>query len=338
MDSSFLLLAARSVRRQAKQLNDQLDGVRKSEDIEYVHRARVATRRLRAALRMFHACFGPRKVKRWRKEIRRAASELGEARDRDVQAVFLCEIMLKLASPECFPGMARLLARIEHEREQLHPKVCRAVGRLRGSGVIDEMIGGARRILGELDHDEVSPGSPFARQVSREHILRRLTKLESLSESLSHIEAKSQHHAMRIAAKRLRYTLELCNPVFEKRLDAAINAAKTLQTLLGDLHDCDVWQGRLDEFTAAERKRLTACFGNDRRFGRLAAGIDAFREELLARRGDLFVELGAVWSELIRGRIWDNLRQSVVAGEAAAETPALGPADKEPARRETAPV
>ena len=55
MDSGYRLLAARYIRRQAKQLAEQFDGIRAAEDIEFVHRARVATRRLRAALRMFPA-------------------------------------------------------------------------------------------------------------------------------------------------------------------------------------------------------------------------------------------------------------------------------------------
>ena len=57
MDSGYRLLAAKYIRRQAKQLAEQFDGVRAAEDIEFVHRARVATRRLRAALRMFDDCF-----------------------------------------------------------------------------------------------------------------------------------------------------------------------------------------------------------------------------------------------------------------------------------------
>ena len=62
IDPGYQLLAAKYLRRQAKQLAEQFDGVRAAEDIEYVHRARVATRRLRAALRMFGDCFPRRRV------------------------------------------------------------------------------------------------------------------------------------------------------------------------------------------------------------------------------------------------------------------------------------
>jgi len=84
-DLSYRLLAARFIRRQVKQLGEQFDGIRQGEDVEYLHRARVASRRLRAALRMFHDCWGPKKMKGWRKAIRRVTRGLGDARDKDVQ-------------------------------------------------------------------------------------------------------------------------------------------------------------------------------------------------------------------------------------------------------------
>ncbi|MFH1922387.1 MAG: CHAD domain-containing protein, partial [Planctomycetota bacterium] len=58
MDGSYQLLAGRYVRRQIRQLIGQLEGMRKADDIEFVHRARVASRRLRAALGIFRDCFG----------------------------------------------------------------------------------------------------------------------------------------------------------------------------------------------------------------------------------------------------------------------------------------
>ena len=90
MDCDHRRLAVKYIRQQARQLARQLDGVRAAEDIEYVHRARVATRRLRASLAMFGQCFAPKRVKRWRKAIRRLTGSLGDARDRDVQIEFLC--------------------------------------------------------------------------------------------------------------------------------------------------------------------------------------------------------------------------------------------------------
>ena len=93
VDESYRFLAAKYVRRQAKQLAEQLEGVRAAEDVEFVHRARVASRRLRAAMRMFRDCFDAQQWKRWRRHLRRVTAGMGDARDKDVQIVFLHEVL-----------------------------------------------------------------------------------------------------------------------------------------------------------------------------------------------------------------------------------------------------
>jgi CHAD domain len=61
-------------------------------------------------------------------------------------------------------------------------------------------------------------------------------------------------HDMRIAAKRLRYVLELTAPVFGAPAEAAAKRAKKLQDLLGEIHDCDVTIPRVERHI--ERLRL----------------------------------------------------------------------------------
>jgi hypothetical protein len=53
-------------------------------------------------------------------------------------------------------------------------------------------------------------------------------------------------HDMRIAAKRLRYVLELTAPVFGEPADEGAKRAKKLQDLLGEIHDCDVTIPRVE--------------------------------------------------------------------------------------------
>jgi hypothetical protein len=47
-------------------------------------------------------------------------------------------------------------------------------------------------------------------------------------------------HELRIAAKRLRYTLEMFRDVFGEDGERQIERVKAIQELLGELHDCDV--------------------------------------------------------------------------------------------------
>src|SRR5215217_953700 len=67
-------------------------------------------------------------------------------------------------------------------------------------------------------------------------------------------------HDMRIAAKRLRYVLEITHPCFGPYAEAAIKPVKQLQEVLGDVHDCDEQlpevRAFLDELVAADAAAL----------------------------------------------------------------------------------
>jgi CHAD domain-containing protein/predicted phosphodiesterase len=78
----------------------ETDGVRKADDIEYIHRMRVASRRLRASLPLFSACFPRRRYRTWIKEIGRITKALGRARDLDVQIEFLESYLKDLRNKE----------------------------------------------------------------------------------------------------------------------------------------------------------------------------------------------------------------------------------------------
>ena len=343
MDAGYLALAAKYVRRQAKQLAEQWDGIRQAEDIEFVHRARVASRRLRTALRMFRDCFGTKRAKRWRKQIRRVTAELGEARDKDVQIDFLCGILDELKERGCYPGIARLLVQVERQREQLQPKVVGAIERLRTGGVVEEIQTTAKRIVADLKAPDLTPRTPFVCAQTGRHICRRLEQLLSYQDSLRDAEDKQRHHAMRIAAKRLRYTLEIAKPVYDEQLEAIIEAVRKVQTLLGEIHDCDVWIDQLTAFAEAERKNVRARFGHDGPFMRLGIGIEYLRQNRRSHRRKAFAELVACWEELIRQDMWENLFRILHAPAdravaEAAESPAqevpaalLEPAPAEPA-------
>jgi CHAD domain-containing protein len=57
-------------------------------------------------------------------------------------------------------------------------------------------------------------------------------------------------HDMRIAAKRLRYVLELFGFCFGDYAERAREHAKALHSLIGDIHDCDVFIPRLEQMDA----------------------------------------------------------------------------------------
>ena len=311
MDGSYHLLAARYLRKQARRLVEQLQGVREADDVEYVHQARVASRRLRAGLQVFSDCFGRKRRKRWRKHVRRLTEGLGPARDRDVQVAFVQGVLAQLDEKAPRPGVARLLLRLQQSREAIQPMVIKAADRFEASGTAEQMLAVAKKMRSQRKKRGLTLQSPFVFAQAREHVCGRLNELVEYEDCLDDPEDHEQHHAMRIAAKRLRYTLEICQPVYEGRLDKFTKAVKQLQTLLGDIHDCDVWVADLDTFLEEERQRTRAYFGHDRPFARLKAGLEYLQQERRACRRQLFEQLARYWREFDQEGLWEELVQTL---------------------------
>lgn len=313
VDESYRLLAARYVRKQAKQLAAQLQGARKAEDPERIHQARVASRRLRAAMRMFGDCFSAKQVKRWRKQIRRVTTRLGDARDKDVQIAFLAGVLDALDEKGPRPGIVRMMVRWEQQRERLQPKVVKAADRFETSGVLKQMRTVSKRVLSAAKAQGLGVQSQFTFRQTEQHILGSLERLLPYQESLADPEDRERHHAMRIAAKRLRYTVEISRPVYNGQLDGTIDAIKRVQTLLGEVHDCDVWIEQLQEFAAKERRRILKLFGHAGWFARLQVGIEYLQEERRQRRRQVFRELVDYWQELGQRGEWEKLANTARA-------------------------
>jgi CHAD domain-containing protein len=76
---------------------------------------------------------------------------------------------------------------------------------------------------------------------ARSTLLKRLKELEELSPSLYEPEKVKPLHEMRIAAKQLRYALDLFEHCWGESLCPFSGQVAKLQSSLGELHDCDLW-------------------------------------------------------------------------------------------------
>ena len=308
---SYQLLTTRYLRKQAKQLSQQMQGLRESDDIEYVHRARVACRRLRAVLQMSRDCLPRKQFKTWRKEIRKLLKGLGDARDKDVQADFLWRFLADLGDPALLPGIARIVVGLELQREQLQPMVVSAAERAESSGLVSDLLSSSKGTLAELNRKSVKLTGRELFCRLEQHITENLDEFQDHEDSLDDPQNEEGHHEMRIAAKQFRYTLEICKPAYAGRLDDYLATVKRIQTLLGDIHDCDVWVEHLAATLGEEGRRLAECYGHNGHLGRLAAGIEYLRGERRTTRGRLFEELAGYWQELRQEAYWESLRELV---------------------------
>jgi CHAD domain-containing protein len=321
-------LAAQSLRKQVKLLAEHLRGVRLDKDIESVHRARVASRRLRAALGMFRACWKRKQVKTWTAQIRDLARHLGEARDQDVLIEYLTSSLAGVSDRVLVPGIASLLSHAECQRQWIQPGVLKAVDRLETQDLLKAMQEAVRETLAEAGHAPLVAGKRFRGQVAKS-VRKRLAKLLDEAPGLADPERCERHHAMRIAAKWLRYTLELARPVCSADVAPIGDAVKRLQTLLGEIHDCDVWIGNFADFAHKAAGEVQIYFGSSQRFERLRPGLDYLRQEREDRRRQVFAELVGLWQELQDRQVWDRLA-SIVECDGAREKAQAESGDSSP--------
>jgi CHAD domain-containing protein len=133
-------------------------------------------------------------------------------------------------------------------------------------------------------------------------VTTRLEELAAFVPAALAPDASEVQHDMRIAAKRLRYVLETAGTVLGEPAEDGRRAARELQEVLGDLHDCDV------RFALVGRHLDRADPPADHGLELLLARTAVTRDELHAR----FVEL---WSSLQSQGVWDRL--ATAAGTAS---------------------
>jgi hypothetical protein len=228
-----------------------------------------------------------------------------------VQIEFLRGVLSGLEEKAHRAGVARLLLRLEQSRRAMQPDVLKAVDRFGRTGVTHEMLAAAEKARCKRKKRSAGRRSRYVLRQAEEHVCIRLNGVAEYEESLDDPDDHQQHHAMRIAAKRLRYTMEIYQPVYEGRLDRFVKEVKNLQTLLGDIHDCDVWGEHLDAFMGEERERTIAYFGHARPFGPLKIGLDHLREDRRREREARFRQLGEHWRELNQNGFWEELIQTL---------------------------
>ncbi|MDO9325152.1 MAG: CHAD domain-containing protein [Methanoregula sp.] len=304
----------------------ETDGVRAAEDIEYIHRMRVASRRLRAALPLFLTCFPKKNYNRWSEEIRDITRALGEARDTDVQIAYLTKYQKRTEKAWCaknpdqsgnaptIPAARYLVSNLQKRRGLLQAEVISALESLEKSRVIDGMREAFSKPLPPLRRGQKRSFAYGVSPVAALRIEERLCDLLAFEPWVSHPEAVAEHHATRIAAKKLRYTLEVYAPVYRLNLQKPIARVKAVQEILGDLHDCDVWIDTITSLLLRERSLLRTGNVEKRPDTTTLSSLKVFLAERERERQQLYRHFVRYWASLKREHIWDDLRATLDSG------------------------
>jgi len=305
--------AAGVLQNKLRALCKERDGVKGGEDVEHVHRMRVASRRLRTALDLFQDCLPPKRFAVWRKRTKGLTRALGAARDCDVQIAFVKEFLGSLHEPSHRPGIERLLLRLERCRGSMQKKVIRAVDRFEESGVAEDLRDAAENLEHDASNDASLAHGSSLYHLAAERIASRLAEMSKYESFISRPECTAEHHAMRIASKRLRYTLEMFAPLYDDELRSPLQTARDVQEQLGQIHDCDVWVTFVPKFLEAERARALKCLGHLDGFAELVGGMDALREDRARVRSALHTQFVAFWENLRKHQEWSALRMALEA-------------------------
>ncbi|MFL5629410.1 MAG: CHAD domain-containing protein [Ktedonobacteraceae bacterium] len=116
-EETFAQTGQRLLEERVKKLLEWRTEVLKNEDIEAVHKMRVASRRLRAALDAFETCCKPGQFKKIYQRVKEMADLLGTARDTDVMLLGLQEKAGQVDSEER-AGVEWLIKRLRVYRQQ----------------------------------------------------------------------------------------------------------------------------------------------------------------------------------------------------------------------------
>ncbi len=301
----------------------EIEGVRTSDDIEYIHRMRVASRRLRAALPLFAPCFPARQYRTWMEELRQITRSLGEARDTDVQIDFLLTSIKRNRKGNRKNGKAGgvpdplnremqvFVTSLMQKRVKLQKRVVNALNDLEKSGVPDEMQRALTTPSAGKHLSLPKAAAAGVPAVAAERIGSRLETMLRYDRYLSDPDAIAEHHMMRIAAKKLRYTIEVYSPVYRRGLDKYLVRVKKVQEILGDIHDCDVWIDTLTAMIVTERSKTRSAAEEKETTRHTLTGIRTFLHERERRRHILHRKMILYWSSLTRAGTWDELRNAL---------------------------
>jgi hypothetical protein len=176
----------------------------------------------------------------------------------------------------------------------------------------------------------LDPDGPLAENAVK-IIATRLDELHSFTEAVRDPGAVDELHDMRIAAKRVRYVLEMTAPAFGRPAAGAAKAAKKVQDMLGEIHDCDEFVPRVEAHMAklraedaatlrghagARAKDLDPAVAREAPNRRLYRGLEALDAYLRARRVVLYEHFLREWQRLegaaLAPTLVDQLRGSTI--------------------------
>lgn len=234
-------------------------GVRDDEP-DAVHDVRVASRRLRSALRTFEPLLDASRAQAMRVELKWLGDELGGPRDAEV---LLERLLTEVAELPADKLVGPVSERLEHELTSSHGGAHEELIRALDSDRFTALRGELQRLVDE---------PPFLRKAGEAAFLalpgqlrwadRRVLRRWRVARTAGHLESPALYHETRKAAKAARYAWEACQAVFGASAAVRAKAWKAVTESLGIVQDTVVSRQRLAELAwlAAEAEESTVSY------------------------------------------------------------------------------
>jgi CHAD domain-containing protein len=240
-------------------------------DEESLHQMRVATRRLRSDLRTLRPLVDTAWSEALREELRWLGGLLGAVRDLDVQLG-----RLERMAGDLLEGLAPLVETARAERVAAREALLAGLRSERYVLLLDRLIDAAHDPL-------VAPGADVPSATALPPLIGAAWRpLRQLASALRPEDPDERYHAVRIAAKRLRYAAELAAPGLGPRYAALAKSAAALQDLLGTAQDAVVGMARIEAATAARPDDARLAWAAGRLYEREARAREGARARFAA--------------------------------------------------------
>lgn len=283
-------------------------GARLGEDIEALHDMRVATRRMRAALRVFGSAFTNKKHKRLTKGLQATGRALGPVRDLDVLLEKLAHYRQELPPESDRPGLTPLLNGWDSQRQAARSKMLAYLDS-------QEYFRFKQYLLKFVKTKDFGTrpqprGVPVADQL--QYIVPRL--IYSRYEEVGAYEPLLQNasvetlHQLRLTFKAFRYTLEFFQELLGKEVQAVISEVKAMQDHLGALNDAEVTSHLLRDFLADWEKQQAELPLVERQS---PAQVMGYLNSTVEERHRLLVSFPQAWANFNRSKFRRQLAQAI---------------------------
>ena len=260
-------------------------GVRLGEDPEELHDMRVATRRLRAALKHY-SDFLPKRAERYERDLRWVGGALGEVRDLDMHLQRLSE-----ESSTNGEVLEEVVALLRERRVEARRRMLKALDSNRYERLIASFSGTLRRGRSPTPTEPILEAAP-------DLIRDRYKKVRKAANKLSEYSPPEHFHDLRKKGKRLRYALEPLQEIYGKPAQKMVKLLKKTQDDLGDHQDLIVAAGLMEHLGVAGDRPPQAAFSMGTMSERYGSEASEIRAGFLGSKPLRTLKDGKEWKKL----------------------------------------